>query len=61
MTLKALVNIDKYFYSDLKLHYLHFNVGAALSAKYNSGSEFYIIAVIKMKVIYDVHSQKCNM
>ena len=49
MTLKVLVNIDKYFYSDLTLHDLHFNAGGALSTKYNSGyrSEFYIIAVIK--------------
>ena len=47
MTLKALVNIDKYLYSDLTLHDLHFNAGGALSAKYNSGSEFYKIAVIK--------------
>ena len=56
-----MVNIDKYFYSDLKLYDLPFNAGGALSAKYNSGSDSDIIAVIKLKVIYDVHIQNCNM
>ena len=50
-----------YFYSDLMLQDLHFNAWGALSAKYNSGSDSDIIAVIKLKVIYDVHSQNCNM